>query len=45
MDRFSLIGLPVTYILDREGEIRFLRVGPVSESDREFLDTLEEVTS
>lgn len=45
MDRFSLIGLPATYVLDSEGRIRFARVGPVSEGDREFLDTLEEVTS
>ncbi|MFP3947842.1 MAG: TlpA family protein disulfide reductase [Longimicrobiales bacterium] len=45
MDRFSLIGLPVTYILDREDRIRFVRVGPVSEDDEEFLETLEDVTS
>lgn len=45
MDRFSLIGLPATYVLDSEGEIRFFRVGPVSEGDQEFLDTLYEVTS
>lgn len=45
MDRFSLIGLPVTLILDREREIRFVRVGPVSEKDEEFMDVLEELTS
>lgn len=45
MDRFSLIGLPATYVIDAEGRIRFARVGPVSEADQEFLDVLEEVTS
>lgn len=44
-DRFSLIGLPVTFILDSETEIRFVRVGPVSENDEEFMDALEEVSS
>lgn len=45
MDRFSLIGLPATYVLDSEGRVRFARVGPVSEGDQEFIDTLDEVTS
>lgn len=45
MDRFSIMGLPATYVLDRGGEIRFMRIGPVSESDREFLSALDEVTS
>lgn len=45
MDRFSLIGLPATYILDSDGEVRFVRVGPVSEGDQEFMETLDEVTS
>ncbi|MDX1566164.1 MAG: TlpA disulfide reductase family protein [Longimicrobiales bacterium] len=45
MDRFSLIGLPVTYVLDPEARIRFVRVGPVSEDDEEFMETLEDVTS
>ena len=41
MDAFHAVGLPATYLVDREGTIRFVRVGPVSEQDREFFDALE----
>jgi len=43
MDVFSVLGLPATYLLDRNGTIRFVRVGPILETDREFLDALEEI--
>ena len=45
MDRFSLMGLPATFVLDEEGRIQFARIGPVSEEDREFLDALRQVSS
>ena len=41
MDAFHAIGLPATYLVGRDGTIRFVRVGPVSEEDREFFDVLE----
>lgn len=45
MDRFSIVGLPATFVLDRDGTIRFARIGPVSEEDEEFRSMLEEVVS
>lgn len=41
MDAFRAVGLPATYLVDREGTIRFVRVGPVSEEDRAFFEALE----
>ncbi len=45
MDIYSVPGLPTTYIIDAEGTIRLIRIGLVSESDEEFLATLEELVS
>lgn len=45
MDRFDLLGLPATFVLDRDGRIRFARIGPVSEADEDFRAVLEEVVS
>ncbi len=42
MDTFHVIGLPATYLVDREGVIRFIRLGPVSEEDEQFWTALEE---
>lgn len=42
MDVFSVLGLPATYIVGRDGTIRFVRIGPIHESDQEFLDALRE---
>lgn len=42
MDTFHVIGLPATYLIDREGVIRFIRLGPVSEQDQQFWTALEE---
>ena len=41
MDAFRAVGLPATYLLDRDGTIRLVRIGPVSEEDGEFFDALE----
>lgn len=43
MDRYQVLGLPATFLLDEEGVIRWMRYGPVDESDRDFLDALESV--
>lgn len=45
MDRFGLMGLPATFVLDADGRIRFARIGPVSEEDEEFRLVLREVVS
>lgn len=45
MDRFRLLGLPATFVLDRDGRIRFARIGPVSEEDEDFRAVLEQVVS
>ncbi len=42
MDAFHAVGLPATYLVGRDGMIRFVRIGPVSEEDRAFFDALEE---
>ena len=45
MDRFHVIGLPATFLLDSDGRFRLIRLGPVSETDEEFLSSLEELVS
>jgi thiol-disulfide isomerase/thioredoxin len=45
MDLFHTIGLPATFLLDAEGRFQVIRLGPVSETDREFLAALEALTS
>ena len=43
MDRYKVLGLPASFLVDREGILRWMRYGPVSATDREFLDALESV--
>lgn len=43
MDIFSAWGLPATYLMDRDGRLRFIRMGPVDEEDQEFHAALEAV--
>ncbi len=43
MDRYRVLGLPATFLLDRDGVIRWMRYGPVSETDRDFMNALEAV--
>lgn len=43
MDRFNVLGLPASFLVDREGFLRWMRFGPVSESDAEFGKALEEI--
>lgn len=41
LDTFSALGLPATFVLDGEGTIRFLRIGPVVEGEEAFEGVLE----
>jgi cytochrome c-type biogenesis protein len=43
LDRFGVLGLPASFLVDRDGILRWMRFGPVSGTDREFLDALESV--
>ncbi|MFQ5536719.1 MAG: TlpA family protein disulfide reductase [Gemmatimonadota bacterium] len=43
MDTFRVLGLPASFLIDREGILRWMRYGPVSENDEEFLTALEDV--
>ncbi len=45
MDLFHTIGLPATFLLDAQGRFQIIRLGPVSETDQEFLSALEALTS
>jgi hypothetical protein len=41
MDRFQVIGLPGTFLVDAEGVIRLARIGPVLPADTAFVRALE----
>jgi peroxiredoxin len=41
MDRYRVIGLPATFLLDADGVIRLLRLGPLQERDTAFTAALE----
>ena len=43
MDLYKVIGLPASFLVDRDGILRWMRIGPVSETDRDFLGALEAV--
>lgn len=45
MDRYGVLGLPASFIIDREGTIRFLRYGPIAENDPSFIESLESILS
>lgn len=45
MDRYQVLGLPATFLIDADGTVRWMRYGPVSETDREFLAALEATLS
>lgn len=44
LEVFRLLGLPATYLVDRDGTIVLARSGPVSETDEAFLDALRALT-
>jgi len=41
MDLYQVPGLPASFLVDRNGILRWMRYGPVSETDHEFLTALE----
>ena len=43
MDRYAVIGLPATFLLDRGGVIRHMVTGPVAEGDARFEAALQAV--
>jgi peroxiredoxin len=43
METYQVLGLPATFLIDREGIIRWMKFGPVSETDQSFLTALETV--
>lgn len=45
MELYQVIGLPATFLIDREGVLRWMRYGPIVEGDREFLEALDDALS
>ncbi|MDH3423310.1 MAG: TlpA family protein disulfide reductase [Gemmatimonadota bacterium] len=43
MELYQVPGLPATFMIDREGVIRWIRYGPIQEGDPDFLGALEEL--
>lgn len=42
MELYRVIGLPATFLIDREGILRWMMYGPVSETNRDFMDAVSE---
>lgn len=40
MDTWQVLGLPASFLIDRDGVLRWMRFGPVSADDKEFMDAL-----
>jgi len=45
MDLYQVPGLPATFLIDREGTLRWIRYGPILEGDTDFLGALEALLS
>jgi cytochrome c-type biogenesis protein len=45
MNLYQVPGLPATFMIDREGILRWIRYGPILEGDADFLGALEELLS
>jgi len=45
MDMYQVLGLPATFLLDRDGVLRWMRYGPILEGDPDFLAALEATLS
>ena len=41
MDRYQVLGLPATFLLDEDGIIRWMMYGPVGETSTTFLQAIE----
>ncbi len=42
MDSYNVLGLPATFLIDREGIMTWMKYGPLNETDQEFQDALED---
>ena len=42
MDSYQVIGLPATFLIDREGILTWMKYGPLNETDSEFQEALED---
>jgi peroxiredoxin len=42
MDTYQIMGLPGTFLIDRDGVLRWMRYGPVNESDVQFLTAISD---
>lgn len=42
METYQILGLPGTFLLNRDGTLRWMRYGPVGESDEEFLQAVRD---
>jgi cytochrome c-type biogenesis protein len=45
MELYQVLGLPATFLIDREGVLRWMRYGPIPEDDPGFLEALSDVIS
>lgn len=45
MELYQVLGLPATFLIDREGVLRWMRYGPIPEDDPDFLRALSDVLS
>ena len=45
MELYQVLGLPATFLIDREGILRWMRYGPIQEGDSDFLGALEDLLS
>jgi len=45
MELYQVLGLPATFLIDREGILRWMRYGPIPEDDPDFLQALNDVLS
>jgi peroxiredoxin len=41
MDAYRVLGLPASFLIDREGVLKWMRFGPVAADDADFMDALE----
>ncbi len=42
MELYQVLGLPATFLIDREGTLRWMMYGPVSETNTAFFEAIED---
>lgn len=42
MERYQILGLPGTFLINRDGTLRWMRYGPVGETDAAFLQAIDD---